>query len=117
MDRVEYVGHDLLANGNCPAQSKFDMIRDWETPTTGSGLHSFVGQVMFYHRYAPYLEMSVKPLRRLIKLYFRTNIPVFAWTSELIKLFNDIKVCITSSPILARYAPDKPTFKKNRLEC
>ena len=71
IDRVVYVGHDLLANGNCPAQSKFDIIKDWETPTTGSSLHFFVGLVMFCHQYAPYLEMCIKLLRRLLKPYFR----------------------------------------------
>jgi len=112
LDRVEYVGHDLLADGNCPAKSKFNMITDWALPTTGAGLHSFVGLVMFYHRYAPYLEMRVKPLRILIKQYFRMNIPIMAWTVELIKLFEDIKISITSSPVLARYDPSKPTFLK-----
>ena len=116
MDRVEYVGHDLLANGNCPAQSTVNMITDWETPTTGSIIHSFVGLGLFYNRYAPYLEMRIKPLRRLIKLYFRTDILIMAWTPELLELFTDIKGCIISSPILARYDPDKPTLKKNGLE-
>ena len=27
--RVEYVGHDLTVSGNCPAQSKFKLIKDW----------------------------------------------------------------------------------------
>ena len=107
---MEYVGHDLLADGNCPAKSKFNMITDWVLPTTGAGLHSFVGLVMFYHRYAPYLKMRVKPLRILIKQYFRMNIPIMAWTVELIKLFEDIKISITSSPVLARYDTSKPTF-------
>ena len=26
--RVEYVGHDLTANGNCPAASKFSLLHD-----------------------------------------------------------------------------------------
>ena len=112
LDRVEYVGHDLLSNGNCPAKSKFNMIEDWSLPTTGTGLHSFVGLVMFYHRYAPYLEMRIKPLRVLIKKYFRSDIPLMAWTPTLITLFHDIKVSITSSPVLARYDPSKPTFLK-----
>jgi len=38
-DRVEYVGHDLTPKGNCPAQSKFDMIRDWKLPTNSRALH------------------------------------------------------------------------------
>ena len=28
LDKVEYAGHDLLAHGNCPAQSKFNMINN-----------------------------------------------------------------------------------------
>ena len=78
LNRVEYVGHDLKADGNCPAKSKFDMINDWTLPQCGSTLHSFVGLVMFYHRYAPYLEMRIKPLRLLIKTYFRTAIPTMS---------------------------------------
>ena len=66
-ERVEFVGHDLTADGNFPAASKFDMIRDWVLPTTGQSLHSFVGLVVFYHRYAPYLEIWIKPLCRLLK--------------------------------------------------
>ena len=31
-ERVEYVGHDLTPNGNCPAASKFDLITDWVIP-------------------------------------------------------------------------------------
>ena len=31
--RVEYVGHDILCQGNYPAQSKFNLINDWPVPT------------------------------------------------------------------------------------
>ena len=79
---------------------KFDMFTDWEISTLESGLHSFGGLVMVYHRYATYSEMCIKSLRLLIKLYFRTDIPVITWTQGLIELFNSIKVCITSSPVL-----------------
>lgn len=70
LDRLELVGQDLMADGNCPEKSKFNMITDWSLSTTGAGLHSFVGLVMFYDRYVPYLEIRVKPLRILIKKYF-----------------------------------------------
>ena len=36
-----------------------------------------------------------------------------AWSLELVELFNDIKTAITSSPVLARYDPSKPTFLKS----
>ena len=30
--RVEYVGHDVTNDGNCPTSSKFSMINDWKIP-------------------------------------------------------------------------------------
>jgi hypothetical protein len=43
--RFEYVGHDITADGNCPAESKFDLISDWKLPpSNGQGLRSFVHQ-------------------------------------------------------------------------
>ncbi len=112
-DRTEYVGYDVLSSGNSPAQSKFSMINDWQLPTTGQSLHSFIGLVNFYHRFAPYLEIWLKPLRKLCKSYFRKPIPSTEWTpTKLVQLFADIKVSITSGPILARYDSEKPTFLK-----
>ena len=82
--RVEYVGYDILRKGNCLAQSKFDLIQDWKLPTLRQSLFSFIGLVMFYHRYAPYMETRLKPLRTLVKLYYRKPIPSSAWTAALI---------------------------------
>ena len=88
------------------------MIDDWKlTPTDGS-LYLFVGLVSFYHRYATYLEMRLKLLQLLIKNYFRTTIPTMAWTPYLIKLFEDVKICLTSSLVLAQYKPNKTIFLK-----
>ena len=37
---------------------------------------------------------------------------MMAWTTALINFFEDIKVCITSPPVLAGYDPSKSTFLK-----
>ena len=115
-ERVEYVGHDLLADGNCPAQSKFDLIQKWELPQQGPSLHSFIGLLNFYHKYIPYFEITVKPLRTLERKYHRKAIPASAWTEDLTSLFNELKKLVLDSPLLARYDPSKPVFLKNRLE-
>ena len=47
-ESVEYVGHNILKNGNSPASSKFDLINDWELPNTGQSLVSFIGLGKFY---------------------------------------------------------------------
>ena len=67
--RVEYVGHDVTNDGNCPASSKFSMINDWKIPERGESLFSFIGLINFYHRYAPCMEIRLKPLRKLLKQY------------------------------------------------
>lgn len=111
-DRVEYVGHDILSDGNCPAQSKFDMINNWPLPSTGSQLHSFIGLINFYHKYHPCIEIILKPLRLLERKFRRQTIPSTEWTPQLTSLFEEIKLIITSSPMLARFDPSKPCFLK-----
>jgi len=112
MERVEYVGIDIMKQGNTPAQSKFDMINDWKLLKSGQSLFSFIGMINFYHRYAPYFEIKLKPLRKLCKRFYRKELPQMGWTPELITLFEELKVGITSSPVLARFDPEKPTFPK-----
>ena len=56
------------------------------------------------------METRLKPLRSLVKSYYRKLIPT--WTKALIQLFEDLKLCITSLPILARFDSTKPTFLK-----
>ena len=41
--RVEYVGHDILTNGNIPASSKFDLINYWPLPSSGQSLLHWIG--------------------------------------------------------------------------
>ena len=33
-----------------------------------------------------------------------------AWSPELVTLFEELKVTLTSSPVLARFDPENPTF-------
>jgi len=111
-DRVEYVGHDLTPTGNCPAKSKFNMIDNWTPPTNGQALHSFTSLINFYNHYPPFMEMRLKPMRLLYRKYLRKDIPLIAWSPQLIELFQDIKRMITSSPLLVRFNPAKPFFLK-----
>ena len=54
--------------------------------------------------------MCIKPLRKMLKIYFRKIIPPMAWSPDLVELFQDITCFITSSPVLVRCDPVKPTF-------
>ena len=56
------------------------------------------------------MEIRLKPLRKLLKQYYRKIIPSMDWEAALISLFVEVKVTIISSPVLARFDPLKPTF-------
>jgi hypothetical protein len=99
--RFEYVGHDITADGNCPAQSKFDLVADWTLPSTGQGLRSFVSLCNFYHRFCPWFEFGITPFRALISEFHRRPIPLCRWTPDNIRLFEKLKHDIVSSPVLA----------------
>jgi hypothetical protein len=111
-NRIEYVGHDITPNGNCPARSKFDLITDWPLPTTSQSFGSFIGLVSFYNIYCPFFDIRVKPLRSLERAHHRKSIPDVSWTSSPMSLWHELKVGIISSPCLARYNSSKPYFLK-----
>ena len=50
--RFEYVGHDILKEGNTKARSKYKLVEDWTLPTTGNNLHSFVSFYNFYSNFS-----------------------------------------------------------------
>ena len=88
------------------------MINDWKIPERGESLFSFIDLINFYHRYAPYIEIRLKPLRKLLKDFYRKTIPMMAWTPDLISLFEELRVIITSFPVFARFDSLKSTFLK-----
>ena len=65
--RVEYVGYDVTNDGNYPVSSKFSMINYCKILERGEMLFSFLSLINFYHQYAPYIEIRLKSLRKLLK--------------------------------------------------
>ena len=87
-------------------------MNDWILPTSCQSLFSFIWLVNFYHRYVPYIEIQLKPLRVLVKQLYRKENLSIAWTPVLVQLFAGLKVCITSAPVLSRFDTTLLTFLK-----
>ena len=98
--RVGFVGHDLTTYGNCPAASKFDLIKHWPLPPHAIYLLSFVRLYSFYRKYFPWFETNVKPLRKLQRKYHRQPIPILSLNPNLIALFHDCKTHFVTSSLL-----------------
>jgi hypothetical protein len=106
----EYVGHDITSEGNCPSQSKYDIIQYWTRPTTAKSLLSFISLCSFYQCYVPWFEVGIKEMRCMVRTYSRRAIPDADWTDDRTDLFASMKLALTSSPLLARFDSSKPVF-------
>ena len=101
--RFEFVGHDIAEDGNHPAQSKFDLIRNWPHPRIVRDVASLLGFCMFYSCYIPWLEVRCKDLRLLCQQDYNTVLTSFMWTPSCQSQWDFMKQSILSDPCCAQY--------------
>ena len=78
--RFKFVRHDIAEDGNHPAQSKFDLVRNWPQPRIVCDVASLLGFCMFYSCFIPWLEVKCKDLRLLCQQDYNTIINPSSWT-------------------------------------
>ena len=100
------------STGNCPAQSNFNLIKEWPLPIHGTVLLYCIGLCAIDSRYCPWSEKNIKLLRRLQRLFHHAPIPIMSWSPCNISLFVACKPNIVSSPLLLRYDSFKLVFLK-----
>ena len=88
---VEFVRHDVITLGDCPAQSKFQMTEECSLPTTETHLLSFIGLCTFYNHYYHWFEKDTKPLRKLKRYFHHVQLQFMAWYPSLISLLYSCK--------------------------
>lgn len=110
--RVEYVNHNITANGNWPAVSRFHLLQSSSLPPRGISLLSFIGLCCFYNWYWPWFKTNIKPLRKLQRHYHRNDILIMEWTASTIRQFQYCKSNLITFPLLIRYKNYKTTFIK-----
>ena len=65
--RAEFVGLDVLREGNAPAQSKNEVIRQIQRPILFTDLRMLVGMIGFYRDWIPLYETRISPWRKILK--------------------------------------------------
>lgn len=105
---VEYLGVIITPEGVSMDPKKVQAILDWPAPRSIRELQSFLGFANFYRRFIDNYSGIVKPLTRLL----RKDV-VWAWSDECAKVFNLLKKCFTTAPILRHFDPNLPII----LEC
>ena len=65
---AEFVGIDTMAEGNSPARSKYDSIRNLTRPMLFGDLRMLIGLFGFYSKWITWFEATIIPWRELIKI-------------------------------------------------
>jgi len=101
---VAFLGHIVSENGISTDPDKVRAVTDWPVPTNLREVRSFVGLCSYYRRFVLGFATISAPLHDMTKKG-RT----FQWTRECQEAFDQLKVVLTSAPILAM-PDDQGTF-------
>ena len=103
-----FVGH-VIGNGILKADpSKVKAMKEFPRPTTVTEVKSFLGLINYYSKFIKGYAYMATPLIELTK----KSVP-FEWTSDRATAFENLKIAVTSAPVL-----HTPTFgKRFHLAC
>jgi hypothetical protein len=108
LKRFEFVGVDVLPDGNCAAMSKHQFLDHWPTPEFVCNIASFIGFVQFYSAFIPYFEVRAKPLQEIMQHEYTLRVGDL-WTPKAAAAFDELCQCILCDPCLCCFNHRKLT--------
>jgi hypothetical protein len=96
-------GTCIVSKGIAVDPIKVKDILEWKPPTTVHQVRSFLGLAGYYRRFISDLSKLVKPITSLLK-----NDTKFNWSSRCNEAFEQLKVLLTTAPVLAQPDIEKP---------
>ena len=106
-DTLNFLGHQVSAEGVIPLPSKVEAVAAFPRPCTVSELKGFIGMVTFYYRFLHHIAHILQPLYEAQKGKALKQ-PV-DWTAERVKAFQDTKAALARAAMLAHPSPSAPT--------
>jgi hypothetical protein len=103
LEEIQFMGHVLSTKGIAVDPSKVKDILEWKPPATVHQVRSFLGLAGYYHRFILDFSKIVKPIIGLLK-----NDTKFEWSSKWNEAFEQLKVLLTTAPVLAQPDIEKP---------
>jgi hypothetical protein len=106
-EKVSFLGHTISAAGIATDQSKHAAIKEYPRPTTEKSLRQFLGLASYFRRFIKGFAQIAGPLSNLLCTGTRQRQRrtksisiVDKWTSECEEAFENLKVKLTSTPLL-----------------
>ena len=104
---LEFVGHQVTANGVLPSKSKVKAIQDWPVPTNVQEVRQFIGLGSHYRRFVRDFAAIAAPLTDLTKGTGAKKRAI-SWSAACQQAFEEIKARMTAAPVLKPPNPDAP---------
>ncbi|KAJ3642004.1 hypothetical protein Zmor_028469 [Zophobas morio] len=102
--KIDYLGREISAEGIRPGQAKIAAISKMVPPETVKQVRQFVGLAGYFRKFIRNFAKVVEPLTRLTRKDVR-----WCWENEQQDAFEQVKVLLTSRPVLAIFDPSLPT--------
>ena len=94
--KIHFLGHVVSNQGIETDPEKIQVVQQWKTPLNLTQLRSFMGFCSYYRTFVKDFSTRASPLNRLMQ-----KDADFNWTPECQEAMEDLKGCLTRSPILA----------------
>ena len=102
LNSVEYLGHNISADGLRPTEEKIRAIAEAQTPRNVAQLRSFLGLVNYYGKILLQLSSTLSPLYKLLQKHAK-----WIWGPDQEKSFRSAKTQLALSCLLVYFDPDK----------
>jgi len=103
VDKVEFLGHVISRKGIHTSSKTVHAIQAIQQPESVTELKSFLGLINFYCKFVPSLGEICSPLYHLTKSDVQ-----WGWSKQCQKAFDQVKLKLTTSPVLAHFNPSLP---------
>ena len=100
---VEYLGHEVSAEGLRPTKEKVRAVVEAPAPLNVMQLRSFLGLVNYYSKFLPQLASTLAPLHRLLQKNTQ-----WRWGNAEMEAFNKAKEELASPRLLTHFDPRRP---------
>jgi hypothetical protein len=95
LTQVVFLEHVISTGGVSVDPGKVKDVLNWMPPTTALEIQSFLGLAGYYRRFIKDFSKIAKPMTKLLE-----KNKAFEWTSECQASFEELRKCLTSTPVL-----------------
>lgn len=98
---IEYLGYIISEFEIRPNEIKTEAVRNFPVPQDVHQVRQYMGLINYFRKFIPKCAQRSRPLTMLLG----KDIP-WSWGPEQSKAFEDLKMCLTSEPVLTLFNPD-----------